>query len=167
VPDLHLLDYLSADHENLLEALPAIGVAEVSQHLSVERDFLYPVINDHLGDGEAVVADLRHAERQLEDRLKDLEKADTPEHRERLDKAIRDHVTSQEDLFTRLDGLIPESALLTPSESIALSIGGSPTHAHPHLAEGGLLGELVEDVTSATDHARDRWHSKKDHDTGG
>jgi hypothetical protein len=166
VPDLDLLDYLSADHQNLLEADPAPGVLDVSQHLSVERDFLYRAISHHVANGKAIVEDLRNAERRLEERLRDFENDATPEHREQLQAAIGDHVTFQEDLFARLRELIPESALLTPSEVIALSIGGGPTHAHPHLAEGGLVGNVIEDITSAADHARDHLHHKKRDETG-
>jgi hypothetical protein len=167
VPDLDLLDFLLADHRNLIETSPT--VLEVSQHLSVERDFLYPAVKDHVGDsedGEAIVADLRRAERQLEERLRDFEKDPTAEHRERLRAALADHVESQDQLFTRLRGLIPESELLTDPDSIALSIGGSPTHAHPRLAEGGLIGKIVEDVTSAADHAVDNWRSRKAPESG-
>jgi hypothetical protein len=162
VPELNLLEYLSADHQNLLEAAPASRVLDVSQHLSVERDFLYAAISHHVDTGKAIVEDLRNRERRLEECLRDVEKDATSEHRERLQAAIGDHVTFQEELFARLRGLIPESALLTPSEVIALSIGGGPTHAHPRLAEGGLIGAVVEDVTSAADHARDRLHHKRD-----
>jgi hypothetical protein len=162
VAELNLLDYLSGDHQNLLEAAPAPRVVDVSQHLSVERDFLYPAIGEHVANGKAIVGDLRNAERRLEERLRDVEKDATSEHREQLRAAIGDHVTFQEELFTRLRGLIPEAALLLPSEVIALSIGGGPTHAHPHLAEGGLIGKVVEDVASAADHALDHLHHKKD-----
>lgn len=134
----------------------------MSQHLSVERDLLYPVIGHHVAYGEAIVEDLQRAERQLEEQLRDFEKGATAEHRERLRVAIADHVDSQEQLFTRLRDLIPEAALLASSESIALSIGGSPTHAHPYLAEGGRLGEIIEDIASAADHAFDRLRFKKE-----
>jgi Hemerythrin HHE cation binding domain len=166
VPDLDLIDFLLADHQILLDADPAPRVVDVSQHLSVERDLLYPVITDHAVDGAAVVEDLRHAERQLEERLRDFERAATDEHRERLRGAIVDHVDSQEQLFARLRGEIPETALLASTDSIALSVGGSPTHAHPHLAEGGLIGHLVEDVTSAVDHTLDRLHEGNDSERG-
>ena len=56
----------------------------------------------------------------------------------------------------------PSLSLFTEPESIALSIGGSPTHAHPRLAEGGLIGKIVEDVTSAADHAVEHWRSRKE-----
>src|ERR1700757_1244768 len=124
MPDLNLLDYLSGDHQNLLEAVPHPRVIEVSQHLSVERDFLYSAIEEHVANGEAIVEDLRRAERRLEEGLRDFEKKPTSEHQEQLLTAIADHVTFQEELFSRLRGLIPESALLTPSEVIAFSVGG-------------------------------------------
>jgi hypothetical protein len=165
VPELNLLDYLSADHQNLLEAAPAPGVLEVSQHLSVERDFLYPAIRHHADHRNDILEDLRRRERRIEECLRDVEKHPTPEHRDRLAAAIEDHVTFQEELFPRLREGIPEPALLFPSEVIALSIGGGPTHAHPHLAEGGLLGAVIEDVASAADHARDHLHHKKDAET--
>jgi hypothetical protein len=165
VPEANLLDLLSADHQNLLDA-PTVEVAEVSQHLSVERDFLYPKIHHHLADGEAVVDGLRHAERQLEERLRDLEKDPSAAHQDRAQEAIAEHVRSQEELFTSLRQTIPESEWLEPLESIALSIGGAPTHAHPHLADGGLLSGLVEDITSAADHTFDRFRQKKDSNDG-
>ena len=163
---MDLLDYLSADHQTLLEAEPAPRVIDVSQHLSVERDLLYPAIRHHAASGEAIVEGLRRAERQLEELLRDFERDGTAEHRERLRAVIADHVESQEQLFSRLRELVPEDALLAPSESIALSIGGSPTHAHPHLAEAGLIGHLIEDVTSAADHALDHLHGEKNPDSG-
>jgi hypothetical protein len=161
MPVLNLLDFLSADHQHLLEAASPT-VLDVSQHLSVERDFLYAAISEHIADGEAIVAGLRQAERRLEEHLRDFEKQATPRHREELQAAIGDHVTVQEDQFGRFRELIPESALVFRSEVIALSIGGAPTHAHPNLAHGGLIGELIEDVTSAADHMRDHLHDDKD-----
>jgi hypothetical protein len=166
MPDIDLLDFLSADHQTLLEAVPAPRVVDVAQHLSVERDFLYPAISHHVAYGEATVGELRRAERQLEEALRDFEKNPDAEHCERLRSAIADHVDSQKELFGRLRELIPEAALLTPPESIALSVGGSPTHAHPHLADGGLIGHLVEDLTSAVDHTLDRVHGERDPESG-
>jgi hypothetical protein len=166
VPDLNLLDFLSADHENLLEAAPAPGVADVSQHLSVERDFLYPTVSHHVPKGKEIVDDLRHAARELEDCLTEFEKDDSPENQQRLRDEIKKHVTSQEELFIHLRELIPESALLKPVEVIALSIGGAPTHAHKHLSEGGRIADLVEDFTSAADRTLDRLHHRKHSESG-
>jgi hypothetical protein len=122
VADLNLLDLLSADHQNLLEAAPAIEVLEVSQHLSVERDLLFPLISDRLSNGNDIVEDLRQAERELEERLRDFERDATEEHEGRLKETIEEHVTEQEQLFARLRELLPESDLLKPVETVALTL---------------------------------------------
>ena len=54
---------------------------------------------------------------------KDLEKADTPDHQEQLKAAIHGHVTSQDSSSRSCVSSSPTSAFLTPSESIAPSMG--------------------------------------------
>lgn len=155
--DLDLLELLSADHRILLEE-PAPNVSELSQHLSVERDLLYPAIRHHLPDGEAVVGDLRRSERRMETLLEAYEKgpgADSELPGE-LRQAVCEHVTGQERLFTRLRQEIPAADLVRPVATIPLSIGGSPTHGHVRLATGGPAGEVAEDAASAADHWHDR-----------
>lgn len=156
--DLDLLDLLSGDHGNLLdEAEPR--VQEISQHLSVERDLLYPLIHHHLPGGEAVVERLRHSERRLEELLEAAEASTTDDDaRIRLARAVRHHVSQQERLFVRLRRELPPAVLVRPVQTVPLAIGGAPTHGHPGLAEGGPVGEIVEDVTSVADHVRDRVH---------
>ncbi len=135
-------------------------VADVSQHLSVERDLLYPAIRDFCEKGDAVIERLRSSERRLEAQMAELESGATPERRGRLDAAIRDHISLQDGLFPELRQLIPASRLTAVLETVPLSIGGAPTHAHPRLAEGGAMTEVVEDVTSIADHLRDLAHPR-------
>ena len=162
--DLDLLDLLAADHENLLESGPLV-VTIVSQHLSVERDLLYPIIRESCRDGDALVDGLREVERRLEQRLRDFEPDPSAGPRSALDEAIREHVDYQAKLFPRLRREIPRSALEAALPTVPLSIGGSPTHAHPNLAEGGPAGEVVEDVVSVIDHVRDRLHHRASGET--
>lgn len=162
MPDLDLLELLSADHRNLLAEEPP-SVADLSQHLSVERDLLYPVIHRYAEHGEAIVHGLRRDERLLEDRMADMEVTTTPEEERsaRLAAAVRGHVQTQEALFVELRRSLPAAALIRSAGTVPLSIGGSPTHAHPHLAEGGPVGEIVEDLASVSDHMRDRLHPRE------
>lgn len=155
--DLDLLDLLSGDHGNLLEARKP-SVLTISQHLSVERDLLYPVIRRHLPGGDAVVERLRHSERRLEELLASVEASATEDARARLARAVRLHVTQQERLFVRLRREVPGAVLTRPVGTVPLSIGGAPTHGHRALAEGGPVGEIMEDVTSVADHLGDRVH---------
>lgn len=164
VADLDLLELLAADHQRLLGEEPP-SVADLSQHLSVERDLLYPAIRHHVEHGDAVVQRLRRAERRLEDSMADLEHggAAQPERVIRLMSALREHVDTQERLFTGLRRVLPPESLVRSAQTVPLSIGGSPTHAHPHLAEGGPMGEIVEDLASVSDHVRDRLQPRDEH----
>lgn len=156
--DVDLLELLSADHRILLEE-PAPNVSELSQHLSVERDLLYPAIRHHLPDGETVVADLRRSERHIETLLEAYERRRGGESDDlpgELRQAVCEHVTSQERLFARFRQEIPEADLVRAVATVPLSIGGSPTHAHVRLAAGGPAGEMAEDAASAADHWHDR-----------
>lgn len=158
--DLDLLDFLSADHLNFLEPGAVPPVAVIAQHLSVERDLLYPDIQHHAEGGERIVDGLRMSERYLEARIADFESEGTPEQRERLEAALQAHVDDQERLFVQLRTLIPEDVLIRSAGTLALGLGGSPTHGHRDLADGGPLGEVVEDVRSVFDHWRDRLHRR-------
>lgn len=159
--DVDLIDLLSADHGNLLAAGPQTVVSQVSQHLAVERELLYPAIRHHCREGGRLVDGLREADRALEERLAELESDPTPESGARLDEAIRDHVASLERLFPRLRREIPVDRLVEAVETVPWSIGGAPTHPHPRLA-GNRLGEVVEeDLASVSNHVRDRAHDRK------
>lgn len=158
MPDLDLLDLLSADHKNVLAAGPGEIVVEVSQHLSVERDFLYPEIRQYVEDGAGVLDRLRDADHLVEESLRTFDKGPSAQARSSLDKAIAAHVRLFERLLPTLRDQIPSSRLQELVESVPLSLGGSPTHPHPHLAEGGILGEVIEDAASVADHLRDALH---------
>lgn len=154
--ELDLLDLLSADHRNLLGTAKEALITAASQHLSVERDLLYPAIREYCAQGEAIVERLRRSERRLEERMADFELRPSKEHEARLDEALREHTAAQDKLFPDLRRQIPSARLTAVLSVVPLSIGGSPTHAHPHLADAGALGAVVEDVTSVANHVRDR-----------
>lgn len=161
VAELDLLELLSADHQKLLEEDPP-EVADVAQHLGVERELLYPLIRRHAPEGHTVVAALRADERLLEERMADVEHGTgSPTVRSAaLAEALRHHVEAQEPLFSRLRDHLPPEALVRSARSVPLSIGAAPTHAHPLLADGGAVAEIGEDVASVSDHVRDRLHPR-------
>lgn len=154
--EIDLLDLLAADHRNLLSAGITTVVAEISQHLAVERELLYPLITRHCERGEEILERLRLTEHRLEDRMSELETGSTRAGRRTLDEAVEEHARQQEMLFPELRRSIPASALRAVLDTVPLSVGGAPTHAHPFLAEGGPAGEIAEDLASVTDRIRDR-----------
>src|SRR5579875_2754510 len=88
-PDV--VDVLTADHHDVLELIdsivrPAGGqdsrdtadtvIAEIVRHSVAEEMYVYPVIREHLPDGEAMVRHDIEEHQQLEESLKALEGVD-------------------------------------------------------------------------------------------
>jgi hypothetical protein len=163
VPDVDLLELLSADHRNLVAAESDSFVASVLQHVTVERTLLYPAIEEYESDGRAIVEDLRDADHVLEQRLGRLEADPTPENRSDVDAAIRAHVARRQVLFPQLRRTIPASRLEALADEVPLTIGGSPTRPHPHLPDHGALGEVAEQIEVIADRLHDKLH----HDESG
>lgn len=160
MPDVDLLNLLTADHQNLLSADPRSIVSETAQHLSVERDLLYPAVREYVDGAEDLIERFRASERLVEERLAPFERDPTPEARSALETSIRDHAKTFESAFSELRGQIPQGVLDELTKTVPLTIGSAPTHAHQNLAEGGIIGELAEDVDSVADHLRDRLHPR-------
>lgn len=159
--DTDLIDLLIADHQTLLGAQEAAVVADLSQHLSIERDLLYRGIEEFCIDGEQTVGRMRRDDLALEVAMKDFESAATPEHRAALERALENHIAYQQDhLFPELRKCIPGWWLIQVVDMVPLVIGGSPTHGHRHLSESGPVREVAEDLSSIADYIRDRGHRR-------
>jgi hypothetical protein len=164
VPEVDLLDLLTADHQNLLSSGPGSIVSETAQHLSVERDLLYPAVRKYVDGAEELLERFRASERLVEERLAPFERDPTLEARLALETSIREHAKNLESAFSALREQIPQAVLDELTETVPMAIGSAPTHAHQNLAEGGILGELAEDLESVADHLRDRIHPQHDPD---
>ena len=162
MPDVDLLELLSADHQNLMSDESDSFVATVTQHLTVERTLLYPAIEKYESGGKAIVEDLRGSDHVLELRLAALEAAPTPGNHGAVDAAIRAHVARREVLYPELRRTIPASELEELAGEVPLTVGGSPTRPHPHLPEHGALGEVAEQLEVIADRLHDKLH----HDEG-
>lgn len=160
--ELDLLDLLSADHRTIAGADPRHVVADVAQHVQVERDLLYPAIREYATDAKSTLEDLRRAERSLEQRLSDYENDPSTDKFSAVQAEIREHVEMQEPLFEELRQSVPDWRLRELAAIVGFSIGGAPTHAHPHIPESGPIGEVAEELAGVADHLRDRLHGKDD-----
>lgn len=159
--DIDLIDLLAADHQTLLESENASLVSLLSQHMSIERDLLYQGITEYCLDGEQTVQGLRGAERQLEAAISAFESSPDDANTAALRSAVRAHVARLDALFPELRRCIPGWWLSQVVDMVPLVIGGSPTHGHPSLAEGGPIGEVAEDFSAITDYLRNRVHHKR------
>ena len=156
--DLDLLDLLGADHENLSAADRKVLVRVILEHLTVERDLLYPVIERDLSDGEGIVDQLRHADRLLEERLSRFEAEATPANEGEVRVAVGEHVDRLERLFPVVRDSTPEATLQELADGVVLSIEGAPRHPHPGLLHHGRLGEIAEDIADIATDIKEKLH---------
>lgn len=164
MPEVDLLNLLTADHKNLVSIENRSIVAETAQHLSVERNLLYPAVREYVDGAEGLLDRFRASERLVEERLAAFERDPAPDVRLALEASIRAHAKSLESVFPELRNQIPQGVLDELTQTVPLTIGSAPTHAHQNLTEGGIVGELAEDVDSVADHLRDRL--RPHHDPG-
>jgi hypothetical protein len=155
VPELDLLDLLSADHENLSSADQKSLVRTVLQHLTVERELLYPVIEHYVSRGKGIVKTLRDADRLLEERLSRFEAHQTSDTEGEVRIAVGEHIDRLERLFAQVRESSPEQTLQELAARVVLSIEGAPRHPHPGLLHHGRIGEVVEDLADVVDDVRD------------
>jgi hypothetical protein len=161
--ELDLIELLSADHQNLAVVDPDSLVGAIAQHIAIERSLLHPAIEAYHSDAGAVLRSLRDTDQRLEERLAQLQDEPNSENRIAVGTALADHIDQQERLFPQLRESIPEETLQELAEEVSFAIGGSPTHAHPHLPDHGPLEEIAADLAAVADHVRDRVH-KHDRD---
>jgi hypothetical protein len=150
--DLDLIDFLSADHQNLKEAGGTDAfVEEVVKHLTAERALLYPAVERFLADGRGRVADMRVIDDQLEDSSTDKDAA----------RALVAHIDSQEALFSRLRAEVPSETLVELGRQVPLVVSEAPSRLHPHAPEGGPLRELISELDAVKDQIRDRLEKRR------
>jgi hypothetical protein len=161
VPDIDLLDLLSADHQNMVSAEAGSLIEVVLPHLTVERDLLHPVIDEYEPNGKGVVDELRDLDRTLEDRLAAFEHDRSPDRERAVRHAIAAHIEREELLFPLLRVSCPEDTLQKLVDGVATSIAGAPKHPHPGLLRHGRLGEVVEEFADIADEIRDKLHGDR------
>jgi hypothetical protein len=161
VPDLDLLDLLSADHQNLVSAEAGSLVRVVLEHVTVERDLLHPAIEEYEPGGKAIVEGQRDADRMLEERLAAFEHDHSPDREMDVRKVVTEHIERQEPLFEQLRLSCPEDTLLKLVDGVNTSIAGAPKHPHPGLLRHGRFGEVVEEFADIADEIRDKLHGDR------
>jgi hypothetical protein len=161
VPDVDLLDLLSADHQNLVSVEAGSLIREVLEHLTVERDLLHPAIEEYESGGKDIVESLRDADRMLEERLATFEHDQSPGRETDVRTLITEHIERQEPLFEQLRLSCPEETLVKLVDGVNTSIAGAPKHPHPGLLRHGRFGEVVEEFVDIADEIRDKLHGDR------
>jgi hemerythrin superfamily protein len=135
--------------------------AELVRHAVAEEQWLYPTARRVLDDGDDV-ADHEIAEHsEVEDTLKQLERAhpEAPGYRELVAKLIGDvrhHIEEEEnELFPRLKGVIGEAEMTELGGKIESAKRSAPTRPHPSSPDTPPANKLLAPGAGMIDRLRD------------
>jgi hemerythrin superfamily protein len=172
-----VLDVLITDHREVLELVSEIRattdpaqrrertdilISELVRHSVAEEMYVYPVIRDHLPNGEQVVQHDIEEHDQLERIMKELEGADPSGAGfmvliDELETTLRNHVRSEEDeQFPKLRAQVPEEKLVELRDKVETAKRLAPTRPHPNAPNAELFHKLVGPGVGLVDRLRDR-----------
>ncbi|HEV7449836.1 MAG TPA: hemerythrin domain-containing protein [Pseudonocardiaceae bacterium] len=175
--DTDVIDELITDHREALELLDRIAsitdpderrdladtvISEVVRHSVSEEMYVYPVMREHLPDGEQVVAHDTEEHKQLEEVMKQLEAVPASEApfdalvRELTDR-LRHHAHQEEtEQFPRLRERVQHEKLVELREKVEAAKKLAPTRPHPNAPHSELFHKLVGPGVGLVDRLRDK-----------
>ena len=176
-----VVDVLTEDHEDVTQLLidiqssvdtkerrdlADIVITELVRHSVAEEMFVYPVMREHLPNGEEAVEHDIEEHKVIERLLKDLEglDADTAEfsdHIAELAQTLADHVRDEEsEQFPQLRALVPHDRLVEIAGAVATAKMIAPTRPHPMAPNNQAFHLLVGPGVGLVDRIRDKLSGK-------
>jgi hypothetical protein len=171
-PDL--VDVLVADHDELrtlVSALAAPGgddqnrltvtIAELSRHLVVEEDYLYPAVREVVPDGVPLANEALAASAETERLAQHIERtSQTDTDRTGLVRSLTDAVhrhieTTERALFPRLRQHCPPAQLRFLAGQVMMAKRTAPTRPHPHDPRTPPWNQIVTPGIGLVDRVRD------------
>jgi len=171
-PDL--VDVLEADHDELRDLVNTlttpdgddqdrleVTIAELSRHLVVEEDYLYPAVREVVPDGVPLANEALAASAKTERLAQHIErtsKIDTDRLGllRSLTDAIHRHIeTTERDLFPRLRQHCPPGQLRFLAGQAMMAKRTAPTRPHPHDPRTPPLNQIVTPGIGLVDRVRD------------
>jgi hemerythrin superfamily protein len=151
----------SADAEQRRDLTDTV-ISELVRHSVAEEMYVYPVMREHLPNGEEVVSQDIAEHKELERIMKDLEAADPvgPGFAEligELERTLRDHVHDEEDQqFPQLRTLVPADKLVELAGKVETAKRLAPTRPHPSAPNSEVFHKLVGPGVGLVDRLRDK-----------
>ena len=174
---IDVIDELTSDHREALELLERIAnstdpaekrdladtvIAEVVRHSVAEEMYVYPVMKEHLPDGERTVEHDAEEHKQLEKIMKQLEGADPADARfetlvRDMTETLRHHANSEEtEQFPRLRESVPRDKLVELREKVDTAKKIAPTRPHPNAPNNELFHKVAGPGVGLVDRLRDK-----------
>jgi hemerythrin superfamily protein len=172
-----VVDILTTDHQEVRELIGQIRstedaatrrdladtvIAELMRHSVAEEMYVYPAMKEHLPDGDAAVQHDVQEHQELEEIMKELERADAGDAQfldvlGRLDEVLRDHISDEEDeQFPMLRAQIPSAQLVEIGTKVEAAKKAAPTRPHPMAPHSELFHKMVGPGVGLVDRLRDK-----------
>lgn len=138
------------------------AISELVRHAVAEEMYVYPVMREHLPDGERAVAHDIEEHNEMERAMKRLEAADvaSPEFEDslrELEALLADHVRDEEtEQFPNLRRLVPGAELTSLAGKVEAAKKLAPTRPHPGAPNSELFHKLVGPGVGMVDRLRDK-----------
>jgi hemerythrin superfamily protein len=150
--DRDVVDVLTADHREVTDLISEIWattdrerrrdladmvIAELVRHSVAEEMHVYPVMREHLPDGEQAVKHDTEEHKQIERTLKALEGVDASDARftelvQSLQATLADHISDEEnEQFPQPRARVPAEKLVELAGKVETAKKLAPTRAHP------------------------------------
>jgi hemerythrin superfamily protein len=176
-----VVDILTADHREvtdlLVEALSGgdsdrrrdladMVITELVRHSVAEEMHVYPVMREHLPNGEQAVEHDIEEHKEIESTLKRLEgvPADSPEFGEtlrQLQATLADHVQDEEtEQFPLLRAQVPSAKLVELAAKVETAKKLAPTRPHPAAPNSAPFHKMVGPGVGLVDRLRDKLSSR-------
>jgi hypothetical protein len=153
-----LTDELSAERR---QRVASVVVAEISRHVSAERQYLYPTVRALLPDGDALAEVGTAEDTSLLHLLKRLEGTapDDPYYRKAVDEVAaqfhRHCDTAAEQLLQPLRDAATDEQLIRLGNRIDMVSEAAPTRPHPKAPATPPWNAVVDPALGVLDKARD------------
>jgi hemerythrin superfamily protein len=176
-PKQDVIDILTADHHEVTEMIGEIRsaqdllvqrdladmvITELVRHSVAEEMHVYPVMREHLPDGQQAVEHDIEEHKEIETTLKELEGTDPAEARfgelvQSLQSTLADHVRDEEaDQFPQLRAHVPPEILLDLGEKVLAAKKLAPTRPHPSAPNSAPFHKAVGPGVGLVDRLRDK-----------
>jgi hemerythrin superfamily protein len=175
--DQDVVDVLTTDHAEVTELVERIKatsdpdqrreltdtvISELVRHSVAEEMYVYPVMREHLPNGEELVNHDTEEHKQLERIMKELEGADPAGPGfmvliGELQSTLQDHVRDEEaDQFPQLRARVPADKLVELAGKVEKAKKLAPTRPHPNAPNNELFHKLVGPGVGLVDRLRDK-----------
>ncbi|WP_214369349.1 hemerythrin domain-containing protein [Pseudonocardia sp. H11422] len=172
-----VVDVLTADHREVQELLQQLqatddaeqrrdmadtAIGELVRHSVAEEMYVYPVMREHLPNGEEAVQHDVEEHKELERTMRGLEGVDASEPRfvelvRELEDELRHHVQNEEtEQFPMLRARVPRDTLVELREKVETAKKIAPTRPHPAAPNSEVFHKLVGPGVGLVDRLRDK-----------